>query len=66
VQGNIDPAILLGGPDATRAAAEGLLANVEARGHIVNLGHGILPTTPIASVEALIETVKSEARKEPA
>lgn len=62
VQGNIDPAILLGGPEATRAAAKALLANVEARGHVVNLGHGILPTTPIASVEALIETVREEAR----
>jgi uroporphyrinogen decarboxylase len=62
VQGNIDPAILLGGPEPTRAAAAALLANVEARGHVVNLGHGILPATPIASVEALIETVKGEAR----
>jgi uroporphyrinogen decarboxylase len=62
VQGNIDPAILLGGPDATRAAAQSLLASVDRAGHIVNLGHGILPTTPIASVEALIETVEEEAR----
>lgn len=60
VQGNIDPAILLGGPDATHAAAKQLLGSVEARGHVVNLGHGILPTTPIASVEALIETVHGE------
>lgn len=60
VQGNIDPAVLLAGTEATRAAARHLLAGVEATGHVVNLGHGILPTTPIASVEALIETVKSE------
>jgi len=60
VQGNIDPAILLGGADATRAAAATLLAEVAPAGHIVNLGHGILPTTPIASVEALIETVHNE------
>jgi uroporphyrinogen decarboxylase len=61
VQGNIDPAILLAGPDATRAQAQRLLSQVDARGHIVNLGHGILPKTPIASVEALIEAVHSEA-----
>ncbi|MDX1562315.1 MAG: uroporphyrinogen decarboxylase [Gammaproteobacteria bacterium] len=61
VQGNIDPAILLAGPDATRAAAQALLASVDAQGHIVNLGHGILPKTPIASVEALIETVHEES-----
>lgn len=62
VQGNIDPAILLAGPDATRAAAAKLLATVDRGGHIVNLGHGILPTTPIASVEALIQTVQEETR----
>jgi uroporphyrinogen decarboxylase len=62
VQGNIDPAILLAGPDATRAATKKLLARVEKTGHIVNLGHGILPTTPIASVEALVETVQEESQ----
>jgi uroporphyrinogen decarboxylase len=61
VQGNIDPAILLAGPAATRAATEALLGGVEATGHIVNLGHGILPATPIASVEALIQTVSEES-----
>jgi uroporphyrinogen decarboxylase len=60
VQGNIDPAILLAGPDATRQAAADLLESVPATGHIVNLGHGILPQTSIASVEALIETVHAE------
>jgi uroporphyrinogen decarboxylase len=62
VQGNIDPALLLAGPDVTAAATEALLQNVDATGHIVNLGHGILPTTPIASVEALIEMVQQETR----
>jgi uroporphyrinogen decarboxylase len=62
VQGNIDPAVLLAGPAATRAATEALLAQVAPTGHIVNLGHGILPTTPIASVEALIQTVQEESR----
>jgi uroporphyrinogen decarboxylase len=61
VQGNIDPAILLAGPEPTRAATSALLGSVEAAGHIVNLGHGILPTTPIASVEALIGTVEEES-----
>ena len=60
VQGNLEPAILIAGADATRAAARELLAATAPRGHIVNLGHGILPQTPIASVEALIETVHSE------
>jgi uroporphyrinogen decarboxylase len=60
LQGNLDPAILLAGPDATRRAARDLLAHVPARGHIVNLGHGIMPETPIDSVHALIETVHGE------
>jgi uroporphyrinogen decarboxylase len=62
LQGNIDPAVLLAGPEPTRRAARALLARVPARGHIVNLGHGILPETPIASVQALIDVVHSEPR----
>jgi len=57
IQGNIDPAILLAGPQATTAAATELLRQVPATGHIVNLGHGILPATPIESVEALVDVV---------
>lgn len=60
VQGNLDPAILLAGPDATRTAARALLARVKARGHVVNLGHGIMPETPIESVQALIDVVHGE------
>ncbi len=37
-----------------------LLAATPPRGHIVNLGHGILPQTPLASVAALVEVVHSE------
>ena len=62
LQGNVDPAILTAGPAPTRAAAERLLAEVDAKGHVVNLGHGILPGTPIESVETLIETVHGERR----
>ena len=61
IQGNIDPAVLLAGAQATREQAQALLDNVAPTGHIVNLGHGILPTTPIASVEALIDVVHGEA-----
>ena len=61
VQGNLDPAILGAGPEVTRRAARELLAAVPRRGHVVNLGHGILPDAPIESVHALIETVHREA-----
>ena len=60
IQGNLEPAILTAGPAATRAAADQLLATTAPRGHIVNLGHGILPQTPLASVTALVEAVHSE------
>ena len=60
VQGNLEPAILTAGPEATRAAAKELLEQTPARGHIVNLGHGILPQTPLESVAALVEAVHSE------
>jgi len=60
VQGNLEPAILTAGPEATRAAARELLAQTPSRGHIVNLGHGILPQTPLASVAALVDAVHSE------
>ena len=60
VQGNLEPAILTAGAAPTRAAARELLATTAPRGHIVNLGHGILPQTPLASVEALVEVVHSE------
>jgi uroporphyrinogen decarboxylase len=65
VQGNLDPAVLLAGAQVTRARAEALLERVDPLGHIVNLGHGILPTTPIESVQALVETVHAERRSEP-
>jgi len=60
LQGNLDPAILVAGPAATRTAAQSLLAAVPARGHIVNLGHGITPDAPIESVQALVDVVHAE------
>ena len=61
----VDPAILLAGPEATRRAAKELLRKVPASGHIVNLGHGILPPTPLESVHALVEVVHGEASSVP-
>lgn len=60
VQGNIDPAVLAAGPEAVRAAAGKLLGRVDRAGHVVNLGHGILPGTPLESVEALVDAVHAE------
>lgn len=60
LQGNLDPACLLAGPEATKRGTEKLLASLPARGHIANLGHGITPDVPIESVQAMIETVQAE------
>ena len=60
LQGNVDPAILLGGPNPTRTAVQKLLRDTDAQGHIVNLGHGILPTTPLESVAAFVDAVHEE------
>ena len=60
LQGNLDPAVLLAGPEATARAARDLLTRAPARNHIFNLGHGIMPETPIDSVTALIDAVQSE------
>ena len=64
VQGNLDPHVLFGPPEVVRARALDVLDRAGERpGHIMNLGHGILPDTPIASVETLIEAVASRERK---
>lgn len=58
LQGNLDPHVLFAEPEVVRARATDVLRRMNGRrGHIMNLGHGILPETPIASVEALIEAV---------
>lgn len=58
VQGNLDPVRLLGDMQGVRDAAREILARVGPRpGHIFNLGHGVLPTTPVDNVLALIEAV---------
>ena len=61
LQGNLDPAALLAGPDATVTATKAILERVPAHGHIFNLGHGIDKETPLESVAALVETVHSES-----
>ena len=60
VQGNLDPLALITGGDAMTAAAKRILAAFSDRPHIFNLGHGILPDTPIAHVEQLLALVRTE------
>jgi uroporphyrinogen decarboxylase len=60
VQGNLDPLALIAGGKELKGTAEQILDAFAGRPHIFNLGHGILPDTPIAHVEALIAQVKGE------
>jgi uroporphyrinogen decarboxylase len=60
IQGNLDPTLLLGPRYRTHRAAEDILRRAAGRpGHIFNLGHGILPTTPVEHVQALARAVHS-------
>jgi uroporphyrinogen decarboxylase len=58
VQGNLDPAVLLGPTERIGRLARDIVERGERRGHVFNLGHGIFPETPIASVEALVSAVR--------
>jgi len=59
IQGNLDPTTLFGPEDRVLAAADDILRRAGGRpGHIFNLGHGVLPTTPIERLQALVAHVK--------
>jgi uroporphyrinogen decarboxylase len=60
VQGNLDPAVLLGPQELVRDRTREVLRRADGRpGHIFNLGHGVLPATPLDNLQALVETVHS-------
>jgi uroporphyrinogen decarboxylase len=58
VQGNLDPVLLFAGKEEIAARSEAILQQAAGRpGHIFNLGHGILPETPVENVRFLVEHV---------
>ncbi len=59
LQGNLDPGVLFSRPEIIRREAFNILQKMKgAAGHIFNLGHGILPETPVENVKALIAAVR--------
>jgi uroporphyrinogen decarboxylase len=60
VQGNLDPAVLVAGGDGLDHAVDRILAGLAGGRFIFNLGHGIVPETPIAHVEQLIARVRRQ------
>jgi uroporphyrinogen decarboxylase len=64
IQGNLDPTLLLGPVERIFAATDDVLKRAGGRpGHVFNLGHGILPTTPLEHVQALARYVHQQTRK---
>lgn len=64
VQGNLDPILLFSSMDQIKAQAKKILRQAAGRpGHIFNLGHGILPETPVENVVELIRFVQEESSK---
>ena len=64
VQGNLDPVILFADWDVLRERAADVLRRAASRpGHIFNLGHGILPETPVENVKRLVPFVHEESAR---
>jgi uroporphyrinogen decarboxylase len=64
VQGNLDPVLLFADWKQVKAGAQRILDHAGGRaGHIFNLGHGILPETPVENVRALAEYVQEQTTK---
>ena len=58
IQGNLDPTLLLAPRMVLEARVRDVLARADARpGHIFNLGHGVLPETPVEALQAVVEVV---------
>jgi uroporphyrinogen decarboxylase len=64
VQGNLDPVLLFAGQKELRLRTDAILKQAGGKpGHIFNLGHGILPETPVENVRALVEFVRELSLK---
>ena len=58
LQGNLDPCVLLSTPEIITEKARELIRAGSGHRHILNLGHGILPMTPVENARAFIEAAK--------
>ena len=66
IQGNLDPAVLYAERPYIRQRVRGILRQAGGRaGHVFNLGHGILPTTPVDNVRALVDDVHELSTRGP-
>jgi uroporphyrinogen decarboxylase len=63
LQGNLDPCLLLGAEDRLLRSTASILEQAGPLGHIMNLGHGILPPTPVDNAKRFVDFVKGYKRK---
>lgn len=65
LQGNLDPGALLGPPDDVARRTRAMIEETGGHAHVVNLGHGVLPATPLDSVAAFFDAVRGVRDESP-
>jgi uroporphyrinogen decarboxylase len=63
LQGNLDPCALLGTPETITEGVQEILRKIGSTGHIMNLGHGIMPMVPVENARAFIEAAQTGVRE---
>lgn len=63
LQGNLDPGVLLGSPEEIERAVRTVLEEAAGGAHVFNLGHGILPETPVENAELVVRLVHDISRE---
>jgi uroporphyrinogen decarboxylase len=64
IQGNLDPTVLFAPPQTIRETVRAILGAAENRsGHIFNLGHGILPETPVDHARLMVDAVHEMSQR---
>ena len=61
IQGNLDPVAVLAGGEAMKREALAIREAGRGRAHVFNLGHGVLPQTPVEHVAELVSTIRETA-----
>lgn len=65
LQGNIDPAMLLSSEENIRYAVREAISKTRGIGHILNLGHGILPATPVENAQSFVRAAREFSTAKP-
>ena len=65
LQGNIDPVVLLTSEDSIQFAVREAISKTQGVGHVLNLGHGILPATPVENAQAFVRAAREFTEAKP-